>query len=60
MLEESVGRVIGTERRAERGNPDARCLALGVDERENFARHIVVVLRLHPTSMEGVCSLVRK
>src|SRR5215475_7299915 len=27
MLEESVGRVIGAERRAQRGNPDARRLA---------------------------------
>ena len=58
MLEESVGRVIGTERCAQRGNPDARRLALGVDERENFVRHIGVVLRLHPAPMEGVRSLV--
>src|ERR1041385_4263545 len=58
MLEESVGRVIGTKRCAQRGNPDARRLALGIDERENFVRHISVVLRLHPASMEGVRSLV--
>ena len=58
MLEESVGCVIGTERCAQRGNPDAWRLALRVDERENFVRHIGVVLRLHPTAMEGVRSLV--
>src|SRR4029077_5171384 len=58
MLEESVGRVIGTERRTQRGNPDARSLALGVDKRENFVSHIGVVLRLHPAPMEGVRSLV--
>ena len=58
MLEESVGRVIGTERCAQRGDPDARRLALGVDERENFIRHIGVVLRLHPAPMEGMRSLV--
>src|SRR6266540_713992 len=58
MLEESVGRMIGTERCAQRGNPDARRLALGVNERENLARHIVVVLRLHPAAMERVRSLV--
>ena len=43
MFEESVGRVIRTERCAQRGNPDARRLALGIDERENFVRHIGVV-----------------
>jgi len=37
---------------------DARRLALGVNEWENFVRHIGVVLRLHPTAMEGVRSLV--
>ena len=58
MLEESVGRVISTERCAQRGNPDARRLALGIDERENFVRHIGVVLRLHPAPMERVRSLV--
>ena len=58
MLEESVSRVIGTERCAQRGDPDARRLALRVDERENLVRHIGVVLRLHPTAMEGVRSLV--
>ena len=58
MLKESVGRVIGTERCAQRGDPDAWRLALGVDERENFVRHIGVVLRLHPATMEGVRSLV--
>ena len=58
MLEEGVGRVIGTERRSQRGNRDARRLALGVNEWENFVRHIGVVLRLHPTPMEGVRSLV--
>src|SRR6266481_8515454 len=58
MLEESVGRMIGTERCAQRGNPYAWRLALGVDERENLVRHIGVVLRLHPAPMEGVRSLV--
>ena len=58
MFEESVGRVIGTERCAQRGNPDARRLALGVDERKNFVRHIGVVLRLHPAPMERVRSFV--
>jgi hypothetical protein len=58
MLEESVGRMIGAERRAQRGNPDAWRLALGVDERENFIRHVGIVLRLHPASVEGVRSFV--
>src|SRR5437016_9084417 len=58
MFEESVGRVKGAERCAERGNPDAWRLALGVDERENFVRHIGVVLRLHPAPMERVRALV--
>src|SRR5262249_13319057 len=50
--------VIGTERCAQRGDPDARRLALGVDERENFVRHIGIVLCLHPASMEGMRALV--
>src|SRR6266481_8633638 len=58
MLEESVGRMIGAERCAQCGNPDARRLALGVNERKNFVRHIGVVLRLHPAPVEGVRSLV--
>ena len=58
MLEKSVGRVIGTERCAQRGDPDPRRLALGVDEREDFVRHISVVLRLHPAPMERVGSLI--
>src|SRR2546421_7039142 len=58
MLEEGVGRVIGTERRSERTYPDAGRLAHGVDEREDFVRHIGVVLRLHPAAMERVRSLV--
>ncbi len=33
-------------------------LALGVDEGEDFARHVIVVLRLHPTAMEGVRAFV--
>src|SRR5438477_276106 len=37
---------------------DARCLAHGVDEGEDFVRHIGVVLRLHPAAMERVRSLV--
>jgi hypothetical protein len=58
MLEESVGRVIGAERCTQRGDPDAGRLALGIDERENLVRHIVVVLRLQPAPMEGMRSLV--
>ena len=58
MLEESVGRLIRTERCAQRGDPDARRLALRVDERENFVRQIGVVLRLHPAPMKGMRSLV--
>src|SRR6266567_5781266 len=58
MFEESVGRVISTERCAERTYPDAGCPAHGVDEREDFVRHIGVVLRLHPTSMERVRAFV--
>jgi hypothetical protein len=58
MLEESVGRVIGTERCAQRGDPDTRRLALGVDKRKNFVSHIGVVLRLHPAPVERVRSLI--
>ena len=58
VLEESVGRVIGAERCAERGDADARRLALGVDEWKNFVCHIGIVLSLHPTPMEGMRSLV--
>src|SRR6266403_1850168 len=58
MLEESVGRMISTERCAERTYPDAGRLAHGVDEREDFVRHIGVVLRLHPAPMERVRALV--
>src|SRR5262249_60865536 len=60
MFEERVGCVKGTERCAQRGDPDARRLALGVDKRENFVSHIGIVLSLHPTSMEGMRSLVLK
>ena len=58
MLEEGVGRVIGTERCAVGGDRDAGRLAHGVDEGEDFVRHIGVVLRLHPAAMERVRSLV--
>src|SRR6266566_829240 len=58
MFEERVGRMISTERCAERTYPDAGRLAHGVDERENLVRHIGVVLRLHPAAMERVRSLV--
>src|SRR5437667_4960207 len=58
MLEKSVGRVIGAERCAQCGNPDAWRLALGIDERENFVSDIGVVLRLHPAPVKGVRSLV--
>ena len=33
-------------------------LAHGVDEWEDFARHVVVVLRLQPAAMEGVRAFV--
>ena len=58
MLEESVGRVIGAERCAQCCDSYARRLALGIDEWENFVRHIGVVLRLHPAPMERMRSLV--
>src|SRR5438105_10248179 len=58
MFEEGVGRMISTERCAERGDRDARRLALGIDEGEDFVRHIGVVLRLHPAAVEWVRSLV--
>ena len=58
MLEEGVGRVIGAERCAVGGDRDAGRLAQGVDEGEDFARHVVVVLRLQPAAMERVRSLV--
>ncbi len=58
MLEEGVGRVIGAERCAVGGDRDARRLAHGVDEWEDFAGHVVVVLRLKPAAMEGVRSFV--
>src|SRR5512133_781106 len=58
MFEEGVGGVISTERCAERTYPDAGCPAHGVDEGEDFVRHIGVVLRLHPTAMEGVRALI--
>src|SRR6266480_4045616 len=50
--------MISTERCAERGDRDARRLALGIDEGEDFVCHIGVVLRLHPAAMEGVRALV--
>src|SRR5262249_49068923 len=58
MLEESVGRMIGAERSTQRGNSDARRLALGVDERENFVCYIGVVLRLQPAPVEGMRAFV--
>src|SRR3954452_24142698 len=58
MFEQSVSRVIRTERCAQRGDPDARRLALRIDEWENFVRYVAVVLRLQPTSMERMRSFV--
>ena len=58
MFKKSVGSVIGAERCAERGDSDARRLALGINERENFVRYVCVVLRLHPAPMERMRSLV--
>ena len=60
MFEEGVGGVISTERCAERGNRDPGRPAHGVDKGKYFVRHIGVVLRLHPTAMEGVRSLICK
>jgi len=58
MLEEGVGRVISAERCAVGGGWDAGRLTHRVDKGENFAGYVVVVLRLHPTAMEGMRSLV--
>src|SRR5437868_5008213 len=58
MLEEGVSSVISTERCPVGGDRDAGRLAHGVDEGEDFVRHIGVVLRLHPAPMERVRSLV--
>src|SRR4029077_15634094 len=58
MLEKGVGRVISTERCAVGGNWDAGRLALGVDEGEDFARDVVVVLRLQPAAMKRMRALV--
>ena len=58
MFEEGVGGVVSTERCAKRGDRDAGRLAHGVDEGEDFVRHIGVVLRLHPAAMEGMRALV--
>src|SRR5258708_7790392 len=58
MFEEGVGRMIRTKRCAEGTYPDAGRPAYGVDEGEDFVRHIGVVLRLHPAAMERVRSLV--
>ena len=58
MFEESVGRMKGTERCTQCCDSDARRLALGVDKREDFVRHIGVVLRLHPAPVERMRSLV--
>src|SRR5438132_578554 len=52
MLEEGVGRVIGAERCAVGGDRDARRLAHGVDEWEDFAGHVVIVLRLQPAAVK--------
>ena len=58
MLEEGVGGVISAERCAVGGDRDAGRLALGVDEGEDFAGDVVVVLRLEPAAMERVRALV--
>src|SRR4051794_34335926 len=60
MLEESVSGVIGAERRAVGGDRDARGLALGINEGEDFAGYIVIVLRLHPAAMVRVGAFVRE
>src|ERR1043166_7973271 len=53
VFEESVGGVIGAERGAVGGYRDG-ALALVVDERDDFAGHVVVILRLEPAAMERV------
>ena len=58
MLEEGVGRVIGAERCAVGGDRDARRLAHGVDEWEDFAGHVVVVLRLQPAAVKRMRAFV--
>ena len=58
VFEEGVGRVEGSERCAISGDRDAGRLALGVDEGEDFAGNVVVVLRLEPAAMERVRVLV--
>ena len=60
MFEEGVSGMIGAERRSQGGDPDAWSLALGVDERKHFVRHIGVVLRLHPAAMVGMRALILK
>ena len=58
MLEEGVGRVIGAERCAVGGDRDARRLAHGVDEWEDFAGHVVIVLRLQPAAVKRMRAFV--
>ena len=58
MLEEGVGRVKSTERCAVGGDRDAGGLALGVDEGDDFAGDVVVILRLQPAAMKRVRALV--
>jgi len=60
MFEESVGGVISAERCAVGSDRDAGRLALGFDERDDFAGDVVVVLRLHPTAMERMRAFVRE
>src|SRR5256885_4818572 len=58
MLEEGVGRVIGTERCAVGGDRDARRLALGVDEWEDFAGDIVVYCACSQLRWKGCAPLL--
>src|SRR5206468_11291455 len=58
MLEEGVSRVIGAERCAVGGDRDARRLAHGVDEWEDFAGHVVIVLRLQPAAVKRMRAFV--
>ena len=58
MFEEGVGCVIGAERCAVGGDGDARRLAHGVDEWEDFAGHVVVVLRLQPAAVKRMRAFV--
>src|SRR5260370_35771161 len=57
MLEERVGRVVGTERHAHRRDADLR-LAIAPNERHDFFAQIRVENGLHVAAMKGMRGLV--